>query len=81
MMLKVGHIFVKDGLTYTVLKIFDFDGVKVALMEIQKDKVDYEFFTISESADGGLDLEPILEPKLKNLLFENFIEGERINEE
>jgi hypothetical protein len=76
MNLKVGQIFRKGELQYTLLKTFDFDGIKLALFEIKKDTLDYEFFKVIPTDDGGVDLDPINDSNLKTLLFDYFVKEE-----
>lgn len=73
MKLEIGHIFEKNGITYCVLDILDYEGKKYILFSIEDDKLDYLFYEV-EYANHEYILNLLTDELLINKLFE-IVEG------
>ena len=70
-MLEIGHEFERRGKKYCVLDFIDLNSKKYILFSVEQEgqKIDYEFFEISENIDG-YHLEQTNDEKIINQLFD-----------
>ena len=75
MMLEVGHILKKNGRTFCVLDILEFNMKKYVLFSVEDTKLEFLFYEILPSSDG-YHLNLVKDDELEFKLFE-LVEGEK----